>query len=121
MRETVAGSGKWNDITVPLSGSSSCLPTEMSRLTVQKQQTKIRGQSASRLQSAGERKETMPTLLTRTLVVDVPLETAWHHLACVEVSGWGVPFFGRLFAAVCNRNLDTAIPHLIPEFNTLKQ
>jgi Polyketide cyclase / dehydrase and lipid transport len=144
----------------------------------------------------------MPTLITRTFVVDVPLETAWHHLARVEawpswakhikaveltppgeavpqsqgvlhlrnglttrfqmrefrpfdhwkwvgpllwltifydhiftaitsqqtqltflvaVEGWGVPLFGRLFAAVYKRNLDTAIPYLITELNTLKQ
>jgi hypothetical protein len=152
--------------------------------------------------SDGERKETLPTLINRAFVVDVPLETAWHHLArvedwpswakhikaveltpsgevtpqskgvlhlrngltstfqmqefrpfehwrwigpllwltisydhtftaltsqqtqltfLVEVSGWGVPLFGRLFAAVYNRNLNTAIPQLITELNTLKQ
>ena len=144
----------------------------------------------------------MPTLINRTFVVDVPLKTAWHHLARVEawpswakhiktveltppgevvphsqgvlhlryglttrfpmqefrpfehwkwvgpllwltifydhiftvltsqqtqltflvaVEGRGVPLFGRLFAAVYNRNLDTAIPHLMAELNSLKQ
>jgi hypothetical protein len=144
----------------------------------------------------------MPTLINRAFVVDVPLETAWHHLARVQawpswakhinaveltppgevtsqskgalhlrngltttfqmqefrpfehwkwvgpllwliiyydhtfmaltsqqtrltflvaVEGWGVSFFGRLFAAVYNRNLNTAIPHLITELNALKQ
>jgi len=144
----------------------------------------------------------MPPLINRTFVVDVPLETAWHHLArveawpswakhikaveltppgevvpqsqgvlhlhnglttcfqmqefrpfdhwkwvgsllwltifydhifvavtsqqtqltfLVEASGWGVPLFGRLFAAVYNQNLDTAIPYLIAEFKNLKQ
>jgi Polyketide cyclase / dehydrase and lipid transport len=144
----------------------------------------------------------MPTLINRAFVVDVPLETAWHHLARVQawpswakhikaveltppgevtsqstgvlhlrnglattfqmrefrpfehwkwvgpllwltiyydhtfmaltsqqtrltflvaVEGWGVPFFGRLFAAVYNRSLNIAIPHLIAELNALKQ
>jgi hypothetical protein len=144
----------------------------------------------------------MPTLINRAFVVDVPLETAWRHLARVEVwpswakhikavelspagevtaqskgtlrlrnglattfhmqefrpfehwkwvgrllwltiyydhtfvaltsqrtqitflvavEGWGAPFFGRLFAAVYNRNLNAAIPHLIAELNALKQ
>lgn len=39
----------------------------------------------------------------------------------VAAEGWGVPLFGRVFAAVYNRNLDIAIPHLIAELNTLKQ
>ena len=144
----------------------------------------------------------MTTLINRVFVADIPLETAWHHLACVEawpswakhikavelippgevgpqskgvlhlrnglttkfqmqefrpfehwkwvgpllwltifydhtfealtnqrtqltflvaVEGWGVPLFGRLFTAVYNRNLDTAISHLVTELNTLKQ
>lgn len=144
----------------------------------------------------------MSTFINRTFVVDVPLETAWHHLAHVEAwpswarhikaieltppgevtpqsrgvlhlsngmktsfqmqefrplehwkwvgsllwltifydhiflavtneqtqitfrvaaEGWGTPLFGRLFAAVYNRNLNTAIPRLIHEFKALKQ
>ncbi len=144
----------------------------------------------------------MPTLINRAFVVDVPLETAWHHLARVEawpswakhikaveltpagevipqskgvlhlrnglttpfqmqefrpfehwkwvgqllwltiyydhtftaltsqrtqltflvaVEGWGVPLFGSLFAAIYNLNLNTAIPRLITELNTLQQ
>lgn len=144
----------------------------------------------------------MPTLINRAFVVDVPLETAWHHLARVEawpswakhikaveltpagevipqskgalhlrngltttfqmqefrpcehwkcvglllwltiyydhpftaltsqrtqltflvtVEGWGTPLFGRLFAAIYNRNLNIAIPRLITELHTLQQ
>ena len=39
----------------------------------------------------------------------------------VAGEGFGVSIFGRLFAAVYNRNLDRAIPHLIGEMSTLNQ
>ena len=144
----------------------------------------------------------MPPCIQRTFVVDVPLETTWHHLAHVEswpswakhikrveltpsgevtplskgnlhlrngltvtfqmqafrqfehwrwvgpllwltisydhtftpltsqqtqlaflvsMEGWGVPLFGRFFAAVYQRYLDRALPQLIGEFEGLKQ
>lgn len=39
----------------------------------------------------------------------------------VDAEGFGVSIFGRLFAAVYNRNLDRAIPHLIVEMQQLNQ
>lgn len=35
----------------------------------------------------------------------------------VSCAGFGAALFGRLFAAIYNRNLDRAIPNLIAEFN----
>ena len=37
----------------------------------------------------------------------------------VDVEGFGVSVFGRLFAAIYNGNLDKAIPHLINEMAAL--
>ncbi len=37
----------------------------------------------------------------------------------VQAQGFGVSLWGRLFAAVYSRNLDTAIPNLIAEMNAL--
>jgi hypothetical protein len=38
----------------------------------------------------------------------------------VALEGWGVPLVGRLFAAIYDRYLDTAIPYLIAELNALR-
>ena len=39
----------------------------------------------------------------------------------VSADGFGVSIVGRLFAAIYNRTLDKAIPHLIREMNALKE
>lgn len=38
----------------------------------------------------------------------------------VEVEGFGVSIFGKLFAMIYNRNLNKAIPRLIAEMNSLE-